>query len=286
MRGYSWSMFWKESNLLFRELFWMGVLWNLFLISFTHSSSICTVESCEESPNQRIQNSYSNYSAVIIGSTGAVGGNLLKELLLSKNCISVTSIGRKKVELEPSLVSKKLTQYVINMENLEKEAASLVKGHDIAFNALGVGQPSRVPQEQLYREDVQYAASFAKICKDGGIKHINLLGSTGADANSFIYYLRFKAEAEQALISQHFDRVSLFRPSLLVTKETRYGIQDSITQYFFPKISWMLPSRYREIKVEDLARAMRINAERQGNGVEILEYSQFVTILEAELIDI
>jgi hypothetical protein len=51
----------------------------------------------------------------------------------------------------------------------------------------------------------------------------------------------------------------------------------------FPKISWALPSKYHEIKVEDLGRAMRINAELEGKkGVEVLEYSQFVEILKTE----
>lgn len=40
------------------------------------------------------------YKAVIVGSTGAVGGSLLRELLNSKKCTSITSIGRRKVDLE------------------------------------------------------------------------------------------------------------------------------------------------------------------------------------------
>ena len=55
-----------------------------------------------------------------------------------------------------------------------------------------------------------------------------------------------------------------------------------IAQYGFPIISWMLPSFLHEIKVEDLGRAMRVNAEKElkeENGVEILHYKDFLNYL-------
>jgi hypothetical protein len=68
-----------------------------------------------------------------------------------------------------------------------------------------------------------------------------------------------------------------------VTREIRYGLQDRVTQALFPRVSWLLPSRYHEIRVEDLGRAMRINAERPGkDGVEILHYAEFVEMLRSE----
>jgi hypothetical protein len=47
-------------------------------------------------------------------------------------------------------------------------------------------------------------------------------------------------------------------------------------------ISPLLPGRFHQIRVEDLARAMRLNAERTGpDGVEILEYPDFVALLRS-----
>jgi hypothetical protein len=44
----------------------------------------------------------------------------------------------------------------------------------------------------------------------------------------------------------------------------------------------MLPSRYHQIRVEDLGRAMRANAEHPGPpGTEILEYRDFIQLLRA-----
>ena len=73
---------------------------------------------------------------------------------------------------------------------------------------------------------------------------------------------------------------SFFRPSLLVTREIRYGMQDRLIQSIFPKVSWMLPARYHQIRVEDLGRAMRVHAERgDGRSVDVLHYPEFQSLL-------
>ena len=70
--------------------------------------------------------------------------------------------------------------------------------------------------------------------------------------------------------------------SFYVTREIRYGLQDRVTQALFPILAPLLPSRYHQIRVEGLGRAMRVNAERPGQpGTEILEYGQFIQLLRA-----
>jgi len=68
---------------------------------------------------------------------------------------------------------------------------------------------------------------------------------------------------------------------LLATREIRYGLQDWIAQKMFPRVSWALPRRFHEIAVEDPGRAMCLNAEREGSGVEVLHYSEFRDLLRA-----
>lgn len=48
-------------------------------------------------------------------------------------------------------MSQKLTQHVVDMDKLEEEAKSLVEGHDVAFCAVGVGQPSKTPREVVQK---------------------------------------------------------------------------------------------------------------------------------------
>jgi len=212
----------------------------------------------------------SGYKAIVIGGTGAVGGNVVRELIYSPNCSSIALVGRRTVEPkmfqranEPDSMLNKLTQYQINMEKIEEEVEKIIPdGTTIAFCTLGVGEPSKVSNEELWKVDVEWCTSFAKACKKKGVKHISLLGSVGAHKDSMFHILKCKGIVEQNFIDLKFDRTSLYRPSLLRTNEVRYGaIRGTFTQWFFPKLHFMLPTRYHGIWVEDLAKVMRMNSE-------------------------
>jgi hypothetical protein len=76
----------------------------------------------------------------------------------------------------------------------------------------------------------------------------------------------------------------LCRPSLLYTKENRFGIKDTIFQNLWPVVEYILPVRFHGIEVEQLGLAMVKNAEmhiekQEENVVEELEYSAFVKLL-------
>jgi hypothetical protein len=71
------------------------------------------------------------------------------------------------------------------------------------------------------------------------------------------------------------------------------GLQERLTQRLFPLVAPLLPNRYHQIRVEDLARAMRVNAGRLGPDpyvvsgfsrtvspdIEVLEYPDFMRLL-------
>lgn len=213
------------------------------------------------------------YRAIVVGGTGAVGGALVRELGTSPLCGGVTSIGRRSVEGKGA----KVTQRIVALEALQSVDAS---GHEVAFCTLGVGQPRKIPAAEHWKVDVESATAFARACRRDGVRHISLLTSVGADAGSRSRYLRVKGAVEKNYRELGFERLSFFRPSLLVTPDIRCGLQDRISQIGFPLLSWAMPGRFHQIRVEDLGRAMRINAERDGHGVEILEYPDFVRLLQ------
>jgi len=228
----------------------------------------------------------SAYRAIVIGATGAVGSALVRELLASPLCAEVTALVRRPVEMFDGAPGKaKLRVRVLDMSEvatIERETADAAQGCQAAFCTMGVGQPRKLSKDEVWRVDVQCADAFASGAKAAGVRHISLLSSTAADLKSRSFYLRLKGAAEASVAAAGIARTSLFRPSLLVTREIRYGLQDRLTQALFPLVSWMLPGRFHEIRVEDLARAMRMNAERPGkDGVEILQYPDFAALLGA-----
>jgi uncharacterized protein YbjT (DUF2867 family) len=217
------------------------------------------------------------YRASVVGATGAVGSALVRELIASPRCERVVALSRRQTDALGT--STKLTVHVVDLAQLEAATRERTAGCDAAFCTLGLGQPSRASFEEFWRVDVEYAGAFARGAAQAGAQHITLLSSVGANAASRTRYLRVKGSAEQMMERSGIPRVSLFRPSMLVTRTIRYGLQDRVMQALFPLVAPLLPARYHQIRVEDLARAMRVNAERPaGAGVTVLEYPDFVRL--------
>jgi uncharacterized protein YbjT (DUF2867 family) len=219
-----------------------------------------------------------SYRAVIVGATGAVGSALVGELLCSSACREAIAVTRRPFDAFPG--AAKLRVHIVDFERLERATTEISKSCEAAFCTMGIGQPRKVAFDEFWRVDVEYAGAFARGAAAAGVRHISLLSSVGADAASLNPYLRAKGTAERVVEQAGIARTSFFRPSLLVTRKARYGVQDRVTQAVFPIVSPLLPQRYHQVRVEDLARAMRINAEQPGrSGVEVLEYPQFVALM-------
>lgn len=219
------------------------------------------------------------YRALVIGATGAAGGALLRELRHSEACLEIVALTRRPLS-GPNATSK-VRVHVIDFHALEEATRQFAQGCSIAFCTMGIGQPRKVPFDQLHLVDVYYAGAFARGAAYAGVRHLSLLSSVAADHDSKNRYLRIKAAAEQTVTAAAVPRTSIFRPSLLRTRYARFGLQDRITQALFPLAARCLPARYRAVHVEDLGRAMRVNAERTGRGgVEMLEYPDFKPLID------
>lgn len=217
--------------------------------------------------------------AVVVGATGAVGGALVRSLCASPRFSQVVALARRSVTTFTGIDgSAKLRLEVIDLGDLEKRTAALAEGCDAAFNTMGVGQTRKVSFEEFVRVDVTYAGAFARGAATAGVRHISLLSSVGAGRPG--RYLQVKGDAERVIAESGIARVSIFRPSLLMTREARYGLQDRLLQTFFPLVSPLMPSRFHQIRVEQVAQAMRVNAEREGPpGRTIFHYREMTALL-------
>lgn len=224
---------------------------------------------------------------VLLGATGAVGGHVLAEVLSSPVFAAVTTLGRRPAALPPAVVAApdKLAQHVVDVATPESYRQYL-PGHSDAICTLGVGDPAKLPREEVWRIEVDYVVAFASACRKAGVERFSLMTSVGSDPSSRAYFLKMKGTLEEQVKALGFPRLRIFRPSMILTPENRYGLSQAITLAVWPKLNWVLQGPLRAtrgIRVEDLGRAIGLDAARGGrdDGTQIYTWDDFQTILKA-----
>ena len=148
-------------------------------------------------------------SALLIGTTGLVGGRLLSRLLAHPEYDRVIAWVRRPVSLQ----IHKFSQLVVDFDRLADFAAQF-DAQDV-YVALGTTIKKAGSQEAFRRVDHDYPLALARIAKERGAQRFLLVSSLGADASSRVFYSRVKGEVEQAIASVAIPQTWFFRPSLL-----------------------------------------------------------------------
>ena len=222
----------------------------------------------------------SNLAIIMMGATGAVGGEAVKTLLQMPQIKRLTLLGRRPVE---NLNSDVVEQHKIDVTKPETYA-NLIAGHEAAICTLGVGEPSKVSKEVFLKIDKTAVIDFAKSCKNAGVRHFELLSSVGISANSSTFYLRAKGELVEELKALNFERLSIFQPSMILTPTNRYGIGQAVTLAVWPLLKPLLLGslkKYRGVKVENLGAAIARNLVRENAGLEYLDWENFEEIIHS-----
>lgn len=219
----------------------------------------------------------SSKSIVFLGASGAVGSEALEHILSFLGINKLLLLGRRKLNIPDN---GNLKQQIIDI-TAPKSYEDYIIDFDTAICTLGVGQPSKTNNEDFVKIDKTAVLDFAIVCKKNGVKHFQLLSSVGVNATSRSFYLRTKGELIEALEALHFDRLSIFQPSMILTPTNRYGFSQAIILKVWPKIHFMLQGKaqkYRGIKVDELGKAIANNALTTGTGTEYLQYEQFKSL--------
>jgi uncharacterized protein YbjT (DUF2867 family) len=199
-----------------------------------------------------------NLIANVIGATGLVGKQLVKQLLVNENFGKVRIFVRR----DSGIQHPKLEQQVVDFAK-EETWAKILTG-DVLFSALGTTLKQAGSKEKQYEVDFTFNLNFARQAKENGIKNYVLVSSVGANSKSNIFYSRIKGELDDAVSKLGFKNLAILRPSSLTgdRDETRWMEKMSIpivrfvTQFIFKK--------YRPISGETVAQAM-INSVLKPN---------------------
>jgi oxidoreductase len=226
------------------------------------------------------------YSAMVLGATGNVGGCIVQLLINSPLCKKVVMVTRRKTN---AFADPKVSEVVVNMDRLEEEVAPHAQGVDVALAAFGVGKGSaKIPEEELRRIEIAYPQAFCRAAKAGGARVCAVMTAAGADPDAAMKYAKIIGEKEKAVEAVKFDFLGVYRPAVILGNSNTPGVLG----YIMPLLHWGMPSKYHSIHKNDLARAMVAQSEQaflliaQGRApkkatVKILEYKEMEPLFVA-----
>jgi len=192
-------------------------------------------------------------TAIIFGSSGLIGNELFKTILLNgfydKIKIFVRTI--------PEVNNPKVEIIKTDFNNLE-QYKDKIKG-DECFFCIGTTKKDTPDKDQYRRIEYNIPIDVAKIAKLNSINSFFYVSSIGANPNASSNYLKNKGQVEEELKNLNFNKLSIIRPSLLVgnRKSFRLGeviftpIMNTLSIFAFGGLK-----KYKPIKIENVVKAM------------------------------
>lgn len=203
--------------------------------------------------------------ALVAGSTGLVGSELLRQLETTPAFEEITALTRRPVE---STAGGKIHQLLIEYDRLEDHPSALAV--DCIFCALGTTIRQAGSQTAFRRVDYDYPLALAKLGASQGARHFLLVSALGADPASRIFYNRVKGEVEAAISRLPLRSISIFRPSLLLGPRREFRLGEAIAK----RLGFLMPGKYQPIQARDVAAAMVRSAIEDAPGVRIIESAE------------
>lgn len=206
--------------------------------------------------------------ALVAGSTGLIGHQLLNLLLDDMNYEKVIAISRQSLDIQ----NNKLANVVCELNQLKDHAAELKA--DAVFCCLGTTIKKAKTQEAFRAVDYDAPIELAKLMKANGAGQYLLISALGANKTSRIFYNRVKGEVEEAIREVGFKCYHIFRPSLLLGDRTEHRSGEEAAKVFYKIFGWLIPLKYKGIESTKVAKAMVDVANKNSTGNFIYESDQ------------
>ena len=203
-------------------------------------------------------------TALIAGSTGLIGSQLLKLLLDSNRYSRVIAITRHELPAHP-----KLTQIHADGQTLIAYVDQLAA--DDVFCCLGTTMAKAGSKEKFHQVDFTYPVELATLALARGAEQFLVVSSLGADKNSGIYYNKVKGELEEALTGMGYQSMHILRPSVLLGQRNESRPGEGSAKFVYKAFDFLIPKKYKAIDSAKVARGLLHFASREQAGTFIHE---------------
>jgi uncharacterized protein YbjT (DUF2867 family) len=214
---------------------------------------------------------------VVVGGSGLVGNQLLKQLLIDERVDQVISLGRKELPMK----NEKLQQIIVNFDRLLE--IPIKPKADVLFCCVGTTIRTAGSKENFRKVDYEIPHSLAQLAVNQDIDVLVVISSLGADAQSSNFYLRTKGEMEKIVQSYPIERTAFVQPSLLLGKRNEYRFGERIASAIMKMFSFVFVGpfrKYRAISSDQVAKAMiQIAFDPKLNGTFVSDRLESLAIL-------
>ena len=207
-------------------------------------------------------------SVIVIGATGLVGRELLKQLNQLEVCEKITAVVRHEDAQLQTL--EKVQQFILDDFLLLNDED--VNGYSHAFSCLGTTLKKAGSKEKFYNIDYEINAHFADLFESTST-HYLLISAMGANADSKFFYNKVKGKLENHIQDLKLEYVSIVRPSLLLGDRSEQRTLEDMTQKLYQKLSHFVPNtfKYKPVTAAQVARTMLKAAQFQADKFEIYD---------------
>lgn len=213
-------------------------------------------------------------TAVVIGSTGLIGEDLVERLARQGTWSQVLAIARKP-HTWPNPKIRTLAFDFSNWSALELQITSFASSSSIDFFCcLGTTIKTAGSKEAFKKVDLEAVAAFAVLAQRCRGEQLFVVSSMGANPESDFFYNRVKGEMEQAVLKRFPGELHIVRPSLLLGDRKEFRLFERLAMFLAPVYSMFLIGpweKYQPIDARRVSKAMTVVAARLKTAPTIME---------------
>ena len=192
-------------------------------------------------------------TALIFGSSGLIGNELFKTILLNNSYDKIKVFVRS----IPEVNNPKVEIIKTDFSNLEQYKDKIIG--DDCFFCIGTTKKNSPNKDDYQKVELELPKKIAQICKKNSMKSYVFVSSGFANSENKGEYLRFKGLVEEELKRLDFDNLGILRPSFLLGERKQFRIAEKIGIPIFKLLTPLFIGplkKMRPIHANTVAKAM------------------------------
>ena len=181
-------------------------------------------------------------TALIFGSSGLVGKNLLNQILNNSNYSKIKIFVRS---------SPKISDPKVEIINTDFKDLEIVKNRiigDDCFFCIGTTKKNSSDKSEYRRVELDLPKKIAQISKSNNVKTFIFVSSGFADPKNSADYLKFKGLVEEEIKSLNFEKIGILRPSFLLGNRKENRVGEKIGIFIFKLLSPLFVGPIKKMK--------------------------------------